>query len=106
MYPCAKFETLDGRRWSAIPLKDFGYSRAMSAEFNSPYPLLSISATGQAASDSQNLVKPCISELVRESGNVDNCLDSHAHADESGFESASWKLFNSFCDLSGESETQ
>jgi hypothetical protein len=105
-FPCAKFETLDGRRWSAIPLKDFGYSRAMPAESNSPYPLLLISATRQAVSDSQNLVKPCISELVRESGNVDNCLDSHAHVGESGFERASWKLFNSFCDLSGESETQ
>jgi hypothetical protein len=42
-FPCAKFETLDGRRWEAIPLKDFGYNPAPSRRINSPYPLLSSS---------------------------------------------------------------
>jgi hypothetical protein len=55
MFPCAKFETLDGRRWCAIPLKDYewthaapkgkpkfddGHSHAPSGNRNaSPYPL-------------------------------------------------------------------
>jgi hypothetical protein len=37
MYPCAKFETLDGRRWEAIPLKDFGYNPAPLERINPPY---------------------------------------------------------------------
>jgi len=40
-FPCAKFETLDGRRWEAITLKDFGRSRASSRRITSPYKLLS-----------------------------------------------------------------
>jgi hypothetical protein len=43
-FPCAKFETLDGRRWQAITLKDFGRSRESSRRITSPYKLLSSSA--------------------------------------------------------------
>jgi hypothetical protein len=39
VFPCAKFETLDGRRWSAIPLKDYVWTRTPSKPINSPYPL-------------------------------------------------------------------
>jgi hypothetical protein len=40
MYPCATFETLDGRRWQAAALKDFEWYRKPSKPINSPYPLL------------------------------------------------------------------
>jgi hypothetical protein len=39
IFPCAKFETLDGRRWSAIPLKDYEWTRTPSKAVTSPYPL-------------------------------------------------------------------
>jgi hypothetical protein len=68
-FPCAKFETLDGRRWEAIPLKDFGYNPAPSRRINSPYPLLSSSPV----------------QSVRKSN---------------------WDLFNSFCGLGSNAETE
>jgi hypothetical protein len=87
MFPCATFETLDGRRWCAIPLKDYGewtrtpfegkpksddgHSRAPLAERNvSPYPLPKTAPIAQ----------------VKRMSN--------------------WELFNTFCDLSRESETR
>jgi hypothetical protein len=69
MYPCATFETLDGRRWQATALRDFGWSRKPSKPINSPYPLPKTVP---------------ITQVKRISN---------------------WKLFQSFCDLSGESET-
>jgi hypothetical protein len=70
MFPCAKFETLDGRRWQAIPLKDYEWTRTPSKPMNSPYPL----------------PKTVVIAQVKRMSN--------------------WELFESFCDLSGESETQ
>jgi hypothetical protein len=70
MFPCAKFETLDGRRWSAIPLKDYEWTRTPSKAVTSPYPLPKTVPIAQ----------------VKQMSN--------------------WELFNSFCDLSGESEPQ
>jgi hypothetical protein len=70
MFPCAKFETLDGRRWSAIPLRDYEWTRTPSKAVTSPYPLPKTVPIAQ----------------VKRMSN--------------------WELFNSFCDLSGESETQ
>ncbi len=69
MYPCATFETLDGRRWQATALRDFGWSRKPSKPINSPYPLPKTVPIAQ----------------VKRISN--------------------WKLFQSFCDLSNESET-
>jgi hypothetical protein len=69
IFPCAKFETLDGRRWSAIPLKDYEWTRTPSKSINPPYPLPNTAPTVQAKRLS------------------------------------SWELFESFCGLSGESET-
>jgi hypothetical protein len=70
MFPCAKFETLDGRRWQAIPLKDYEWTRTPSKAVTSPYPLPKTAPIAQ----------------VKRMSN--------------------WELFESFCDLSGESETQ
>jgi hypothetical protein len=70
MFPCAKFETLDGRRWQAIPLKDYEWTRTPSKPMNPPYPLPKTVPTTQ----------------VKRMSN--------------------WELFESFCDLSGESEPQ
>jgi hypothetical protein len=39
MFPCATFETLDGRRWCAIPLKDYEWTRTPSKPINPPCPL-------------------------------------------------------------------
>ena len=69
MYPCATFETLDGRRWQATALRDFNWKRKPFKAMTSPYPLLSAP-------------RPQAKRM------------------------SSWELFNSFCDLSGESETQ
>jgi hypothetical protein len=69
MFPCAKFETLDGRRWSAIPLRDYEWTRTPSIAVTSPYPLPKTVPIAQ----------------VKRMSN--------------------WELFESFCDLSGESET-
>jgi hypothetical protein len=69
MYPCATFETLDGRRWQATALRDFNWKRKPSKAMTSPYPLLKTALIAQAKRMS------------------------------------SWELFNSFCDLSNESET-
>ncbi len=69
MFPCAKFETLDGRRWSAIPLKDYEWTRTPSKAMTSPYPLPKTAPIAQVKRVSD------------------------------------WELFESFCDLSGESET-
>jgi hypothetical protein len=68
MYPCATFETLDGRRWQATALRDFNWKRKPFKAMTSPYPLLSAP-------------RPQAKRM------------------------SSWELFNSFCDLSGESET-
>ncbi len=48
MFPCAKFETLDGRRWSAIPLKDYEWTRSPSKSINQPYQLPDSAPTVQA----------------------------------------------------------
>jgi hypothetical protein len=69
MYPCATFETLDGRRWQATALRNFERNRKPFKPMTSPYPLLKTAPIAQAKRMS------------------------------------SWELFNSFCDLSGESET-
>jgi hypothetical protein len=69
MFPCAKFETLDGRRWSAIPLRDYEWTRTPSIAVTSPYPLPKTVPIAQ----------------VKRMSN--------------------WELFESFCELSGESET-
>jgi hypothetical protein len=39
MFPCAKFETLDGKRWCAIPLRDYEWTRTPSKPINPRYPL-------------------------------------------------------------------
>jgi hypothetical protein len=45
-FPCAKFETLDGRRWQAAVLKDYKWNHAPLAEHNvSPYRLISAPIT-------------------------------------------------------------
>ncbi len=69
IFPCAKFETLDGRRWCAIPLRDYEWTRTPSKPINPRYPLPNTVPTVQAKRLS------------------------------------SWELFDSFCDLSNESET-
>jgi hypothetical protein len=48
IFPCAKFETLDGRRWSAIPLKDYEWTRTPSKSINPPYRLPDTAPTVQA----------------------------------------------------------
>jgi hypothetical protein len=48
IYPCATFETLDGRRWSAIPLKNDAWTHAPSKVINSPYQLLNDAPIVQA----------------------------------------------------------
>jgi hypothetical protein len=40
IFPCAKFETLDGRRWEAVPLKDYKWNHSMRQTVNLPYPLI------------------------------------------------------------------
>jgi hypothetical protein len=70
MFPCAKFETLDGRRWCAIPLRDYEWTRTPSKPINSPYPLPDTAPAVKAKRLSN------------------------------------WDIFNSFCDLGSETETQ
>jgi hypothetical protein len=48
IYPCATFETLDGRRWSAIPLKNDAWTQLLPEVLNPPYPLLNDAPIVQA----------------------------------------------------------
>jgi hypothetical protein len=47
IFPCAKFETLDGRRWSAIPLKDYEWMCTPSKSINPRYRLPDTAPTVQ-----------------------------------------------------------
>ena len=40
MVPCAKFETLDGRRWQAEPLTEYKWTRTPLDSINPPYRFL------------------------------------------------------------------
>jgi hypothetical protein len=86
-FPCAKFETLDGRRWSAIPLKDYEWTRTPKGKPKSD------DGHSHAPSDKRNSPSPLLNSFVPSAPGKPRTRMSN------------WELFDSFCDLSGESET-